>query len=222
MIEIPAGWGVVVDLDDTLYSEWDFHDSGFRVVAERAGVEDATATSQLMSKVARSGEDALRVLALQTGKDAAELLAWHRGHQPQIRPYQGAIEFLERIVVAGDSFAVVTDGLSVTQRSKLRGLGLLDLTSNIFISEEVGVGKPSPLLFEEAARSLGERPGYVYVADNPAKDFIAPNRMGWMTVMILDQGVNVHPQEGEWPVAQRAHFEARGWLELDRAEWPDA
>lgn len=216
MIEIPAGWGVVVDLDDTLYAEWDFHDSGFAAVAARAGVADLAASVECMKRTARSGEDAFGVVARETGHDPAELLDWHRTHHPAITPFPGAMEFLSGIVASGDSFAVVTDGRSVTQRNKLRALGVLELTSKVFISEEVGAGKPDPLIFERAKAALGARLGYVYVADNPAKDFVTPNRMGWMTVMIRDQGMNVHSQATESEGGKRADAMVDGWFAVRR------
>ena len=36
---------------------------------------------------------------------------------------------------------------------------------------------------------------YVYVGDNPVKDFLAPNKLGWMTVCLLDNGQNIHLQD---------------------------
>ena len=41
----------------------------------------------------------------------------------------------------------------------------------------------------------------VYVADNAAKDFVTPNRMGWLTVQILRPG-RVH--DGTTPDAAHA------------------
>ena len=41
----------------------------------------------------------------------------------------------------------------------------------------------------------------VYVADNAAKDFVTPNRMGWLTVQILRPG-RVH--DGSPPDADHA------------------
>ena len=31
--------------------------------------------------------------------------------------------------------------------------------------------------------------------DNPQKDFIAPNRLGWATIGLLDSGSNIHGQK---------------------------
>lgn len=164
-----------------------------------------------MGRLARSGGDALGLVARETGHDPAELLDWHRTHHPAITPFPGVMEFLSGIVASGDSFAVATDGRSVTQRNKPRALGVLELTSNVFISEEVGAGKPDPLILERAQAALGARLGYVYVADNPARDFVTPNRMGWMTVMIRDQGNNVHSQAIPVESEYQANSYLSGW-----------
>jgi putative hydrolase of the HAD superfamily len=36
---------------------------------------------------------------------------------------------------------------------------------------------------------------YYYIGDNPAKDFVAPNHLGWTTICLLDDGQNIHPQD---------------------------
>jgi putative hydrolase of the HAD superfamily len=36
---------------------------------------------------------------------------------------------------------------------------------------------------------------YYYIGDNPAKDFQAPNHLGWTTICLLDDGRNIHPQD---------------------------
>jgi len=35
---------------------------------------------------------------------------------------------------------------------------------------------------------------YIYIADNPNKDFITPNKLGWTTICLLDRGQNIHKQ----------------------------
>ena len=53
---------------------------------------------------------------------------------------------------------------------------------------------------------------YVYVGDNPRKDFLAPNSLGWFTVGIRSSGRNIHPQEldgapeGQMPDLWIDHF----------------
>ena len=38
---------------------------------------------------------------------------------------------------------------------------------------------------------------YIYVADNPAKDFIAANDLGWLTIGLHGDTQNIHSQELE-------------------------
>ena len=40
---------------------------------------------------------------------------------------------------------------------------------------------------------------FVYVGDNPMKDFLWPNRLGWVTIQLIDDGRNVHSQQVSLP-----------------------
>jgi putative hydrolase of the HAD superfamily len=35
---------------------------------------------------------------------------------------------------------------------------------------------------------------YYYIGDNPQKDFLVPNQLGWESVCLLDDGSNIHEQ----------------------------
>ena len=47
---------------------------------------------------------------------------------------------------------------------------------------------------------------YVYIADNPKKDFTTPNKLGWTSICLLDKGQNVHPQDFSLPIEFLPHF----------------
>ena len=36
---------------------------------------------------------------------------------------------------------------------------------------------------------------FIYVGDNPDKDFIAPKTLGWETICLKDDGSNIHKQD---------------------------
>jgi len=85
------------------------------------------------------------------------------------------------------------------QKNKLAKLGL----GNFFRPEAVvftgslgeGGGKPSPAGFEKARDALGvEDSACAYIGDNPAKDFLAPNLLGWTTVQVVRDN-QVHSQK---------------------------
>jgi putative hydrolase of the HAD superfamily len=88
---------------------------------------------------------------------------------------------------------ILTDGRSTTQRNKIKALGLDLWISEVVISEEFGSHKPDPRNYQyfEKVFPGGE---YIYVGDNLCKDFVAPNSMGWKTVVLLDRGKNIHKQ----------------------------
>jgi putative hydrolase of the HAD superfamily len=57
------------------------------------------------------------------------------------------------------------------------------------LGEDRAYFKPHPMSFERVAAAIGN-PGdrFVYVGDNPVKDFVAPNAMGWTTIQIVRDG----------------------------------
>ena len=65
---------------------------------------------------------------------------------------------------------------------------------NIIISEEFGSEKTDERNF---VVFMNRYPGadFLYIGDNPKKDFIVPNRLGWKTVVLEDDGRNIHKQE---------------------------
>ena len=90
--------------------------------------------------------------------------------------------------------AILTDGRSFTQRNKIFALGLQSFP--VFISSEWSETKPSLGRFLEIQKSF-KAEQYIYVGDNPSKDFIAPNELGWLSFGIQDNGRHIHDQEIE-------------------------
>lgn len=193
---ITANTVVVFDLDDTLYKEIDFVDSGFRFVLESLELPAATLDSMhtwlkngdsVFGQLRREHEAAARV-------PESDLVELYRQHFPNISLDTRAQEALGKIKRASAGVAVITDGRSTTQRNKIEALGLGDFFDLVVVSEETGYSKPETHNFELAMDDFGHEHGFIYIADNPAKDFIAPNALGWWTVMVEDDGRNIHNQ----------------------------
>jgi putative hydrolase of the HAD superfamily len=120
-------------------------------------------------------------------------LELYRFHYPEISLSEDAFEFLNKIVEKNIGFSIVTDGRSVSQNNKIKALGISHLVQNIIISEETGYEKPHVNNFEVIVKSYPDK-RLLYIADNPAKDFLAPNILKWDTICILDNGQNIHSQ----------------------------
>jgi putative hydrolase of the HAD superfamily len=197
---LPEAGVVVFDLDDTLYPERDFVSSGFRAAA---GVITDRIKTDVFCRIvdlfeAGESDPFGRVLA-ESGLAAelkGQLIQAYRNHMPTLMLVAEVVEMLNSLRASGRSLGIITDGRSVTQRNKIRALGLDAWIDAIVISEEFGSAKPEVRnyrYFEE--HFPGQQ--FVYVGNDIEKDFVAPNRLGWQTVGLRHNARHIHlpPQE---------------------------
>lgn len=186
----------VFDLDDTLYSEWEHVLSGYRAVAEALAGE-LKSPFDLVDRMVhhyRTGNrhrvfDAL-LADLGKTKEASNLvprlIEIYRTHRPTIRLFPDADAALTRLRPT-DALAVLSDGPVEKQKAKIDALGLRPRVDHIVLTEQWGRAFWKP--HERGYRWLEQTTGLsgaacVYVANDVSKDFVAPNRLGWRTVMI--------------------------------------
>jgi len=189
---------VIFDLDDTLYDEIDFCRSGFRAAAPHiAALSDAYSADAVFATLWKcfiTGDCgstfnlALAELGIPCdGPLIHKLVEVYRTHTPALTlppESRAVLEDLKDRYTLG----LLTDGFLPTQRLKVQALGIEHYFQAIVYTEELGreFWKPSPCGFEKLLEQLGARPQEtVYVADNETKDFIAPNRLGLLTIQLL-------------------------------------
>lgn len=180
----------VFDLDDTLYSERDFEKSGIEFVIKHFNIKHADLATILNNRenwIERIINGSNNPIQLQTALDA------YRNHFPAIQLYNDSKRFLEKLLSKGIEMSLITDGRSITQRNKLRALDIEPYFKHIVISEEINSEKPSENNFR-AVMGNKKAEKYIYIADNPIKDFLTPNKLGWTSICLLDRGQNVHKQ----------------------------
>jgi putative hydrolase of the HAD superfamily len=187
---LPSNKIFVFDLDDTLYSERDFEKSGIEFVYNYFEIKHISLDSIFNNRkywIDQIIDGANNQITKQMVLDI------YRCHLPTIQLYKDAKVFLEKLLSQGIEMSLITDGRSITQRNKLRALGIESFFKNIVISEEVNSEKPSEYNFSMVMyNKIAEN--YIYIADNPQKDFITPNKLGWTSICLLDRGQNVHNQ----------------------------
>lgn len=192
----------VFDLDDTLYKEIDFLYSAYREIAR--WVELKFSLKDIYSFMLRAYENKsdvfsllIRTYDLPLTKD--DLLDMYRLHFPVIC-LDGDTEGVLNILSLNYKLGMITDGRSITQRYKYRALELdrfID-DNDLVISEEFGSEKPSEknfLFFQDKYINAD----FFYIGDNLRKDFITPNRLGWTTICLIDDGRNIHSQDFSCP-----------------------
>lgn len=189
---------VVFDLDDTLYPERQFAISGFRA-CERWLEREHGVTRPVVGEMTRLLDDGyMRALFVEVLADRlpdhtpATLEAFidvYRLHEPEIALYDDAAAALDHFEARGP-IGLITDGQHEVQSAKVRALRLEPRFAHIVYTGALGGGrafaKPHPKSYELIEAAIGA-PGdrFLYVGDNPAKDFVTPNaRDHWISVQI--------------------------------------
>lgn len=190
---------VCFDLDDTLYKEIDFVASAYR---EIAASEKHPELLPKMMDWREKGENVFLQFNKAIGKETIipQYMTLYRTHNPTISLSDGVEDTLTELRHRGITLGLITDGRSISQRNKIKALGLnrwFD-NENIIISEETQSEKTEEPNFRYFIKKY-QGAEFTYVGDNPKKDFIVPNRLGWRTVMLKDDGRNIHKQ-GAVPV----------------------
>jgi len=209
---------VVFDLDDTLYDEIDYCKSGFAAVAEYlAGRPKMPPADRIFSalwsqfrtgNLTKTFNGALDELEADYDEDRIrELVNVYRSHVPRIKLPEDSREVLSELK-AKYTLALLTDGFLPAQQLKVQALGIEEYFKAIVYTEQLGreCWKPSPAGFAKLIEILGGRPeNMVYVADNGKKDFIAPNKLGFMTVQLV-RPLRLHTSGSEDSDAAAQHI----------------
>ncbi len=186
---------LIFDLDDTLYNERSYTESGLRAVARHGHSSwgwDANESFRFMMDVLeREGRGRIFDLWLrehggETKARVRECVRIYRWHTPRLSLYPEAASVLDRLRDA--PLYIVTDGHKIVQGKKIAALNLEPLFRRIFITHRFGLrhAKPSTYCFEKIRAE--ENCGWAdmtYIGDNPAKDFVNLNPLGVNTVRVL-------------------------------------
>jgi putative hydrolase of the HAD superfamily len=205
---------VVFDLDDTLYDEIDYCRSGFNEVAQylanKHNLQQSQTIFESLWKFFNSGERKrtfnliLEELGINFDNQLIEeLVEVYRNHQPDISLPTESKEVLDTLR-SKYVLALLTDGFLPAQKLKVKALGIEDYFRYIIYTEELGrdAWKPSTSGFEKLISTLNINPKKMtYIADNAKKDFIAPNKLGMVTIQLI-RPLRVHTEISKDPLSQ--------------------
>ena len=107
---------------------------------------------------------------------------------------------LKRFRNKGVTVGVVTNGGTETQWGKLRKTGIADMVTACVVSEEFGVWKPDPAIFERALALIGAEAGStVFVGDNAEHDILGATGVGMRTAwMSLGRKWEIEPERPDY------------------------
>jgi putative hydrolase of the HAD superfamily len=190
---------LVFDLDDTLYPERQFALSGFKAAAQWAEARfGVVGLAEEMVRLLDAGElgslfgmAMARRLPGHSPEQLADLVRAYREHEPELELFADARWALGHFAARG-KLGLITDGSHSMQARKVAALGIAGHFRAIVYTDALGgrrYSKPHPEGYRAIERALGTGADtFVYIADNPAKDFIVPNQRGWVSVMVARPG----------------------------------
>jgi putative hydrolase of the HAD superfamily len=184
----------IVDLDDTLYDESSYVRSGFTAVApllaDRVGGDPEAVADRLYLLAVEHGRgDTFDRLLTEHGIDDPVLVAAcvdaYRTHSPRLQLFPGVQDLLSAWAVS--PLYLVTDGDPGVQQRKIEALGIAHFFTGIYRTWQFGreAGKPAVTCFA----MIRDREGcawsdLVYIADDPAKDFVGLRALGARTIRV--------------------------------------
>ena len=190
------------DLDDTIYPEYEFVISGFYAVSKEMAIDididENNLLSLMISKFRVSSRNVFdRVLShfeINASKDLInKYVQIYIEHEPKICAYKD-IKTSLALLKKKYKIALITDGNAVSQRNKIRVLGVEEFFDEIIFTDDYGKSfwKPSPYAFELLKqRTKIDYSCMVYVGDNPCKDFHIKNVYPVTTVRIKREGYTI-------------------------------
>ncbi|SFL45489.1 HAD family hydrolase [Pelosinus propionicus] len=211
---------IVFDLDDTLYDEITFVQSGFKAVAKHLFETYAVPISvsylfmleHLQLGRGKIFDDTLQHFGVFSKKEVVRCVTVYRSHVPKIHLYDDTARCLQRF--SNVPMYIVTDGNKLVQKNKLVALGLYQRVKFCFITHRYGIknAKPSPHCFLKICeREKTEPREVVYIGDNPHKDFVKIKALGFKTVRMMRGYFKDVVKSSEF----EAHFQIRSLDELN-------
>ena len=186
----------VFDLDDTLYLERQYVRSGYKHVSELLTSDDAKRRELfefLWDLFKEEGsQDAFEMLyeeypEICNGRSADDLLDAFDDHTPNINLMPRVGSLMNKLSTSDVHVGIIADGSPIAQERKIDALGLDDKLDLVVFTESWGdeYRKPHERAFRHMTSEFQLQPNELaYVADDPAKDFRAPNALGWKTVRL--------------------------------------
>lgn len=184
---------ILFDADETLFSYDSF--LGLKTMLARYGINFSEADYAEFQAVNKplwvayqnkqiQAEDIQRIrfekLAKQTGQDVFKLnqelmaeMAWVS------QPLEGTMETLEALH-GKVKMGIITNGFTGLQQARLENSNTKHFFDLLVVSEQVGVAKPAPQVFEYAFAQMGEVPPsqILMVGDTLASDILGAQNVG--------------------------------------------
>jgi putative hydrolase of the HAD superfamily len=213
---------LILDLDDTLYPESSFVESGLRAVSayleEFCAVKSDDSMQFMLDTLKKDGRgrifNAVRSRFSVTTVSVRSLVSIYRAHSPNISLSMEARDLLLDL----PNFLVkkpylVTDGNLRVQRSKIKALDISHFFERTYCTKQFGAQaeKPNLKVFRHIAdRESVDFSSLIYVGDDPNKDFHRIVEAGGTAIRVktgrFGQVENLHEPKPQFEISSLAQL----------------
>lgn len=182
------------DLDDTLYSHWDYEQILYKKIAELTAdkfeFDEILIFAEMQKLFDKKAFDKLfdnaiinAGYALPTGWDdfvVSIILPFYRNHKPAnvLTVYDWALPLFKKLRENGLKLVLITNGGETIQKNKIGMLNLPDEFDKVYISDEFNppLRKPDTKIFQMVLDDFNiSADEMIYVGDSPEKDAACEN-----------------------------------------------
>lgn len=191
---------VIFDLDDTLFSEKKYTESGFKEVSRFISDKvPSTNKLEVFNKLLYLNDidpknvfdRYLQDVFEKNDLSVVQLISVFKNHNPKIQFYDDVDPFIKYVKSSNIRLGVITDGYKDVQLKKINSLKLKDIFDEIIVTDELGreYWKPNPISFEILANKFNVKyDEMIYIGDNPQKDFFIGSLYPITTIRVLRNG----------------------------------
>lgn len=102
----------------------------------------------------------------------------------------GAVELLQYLHNKGYELNVISNGFKGVQELKLEAGGMNRYIRHVILSEDCGITKPRPGIYDYAMQVCGAKPSsIVMIGDDPTTDIAGALNAGWRTIYFNTRGI---------------------------------
>jgi beta-phosphoglucomutase family hydrolase len=185
---------VLWDMDGVIVDTADYHYNAWREIFAERGVKFMKA--DFMNYFGRRHDTIIHfALGKKIPPDELEKITekkqalFRRNVVKNIRPMPGALELIKSLNQNGIKTAIASSAMPANIDVILKGLSIENAFQAIVYGTEVAEGKPSPLVFQLAAKKLGVKPSDCVVIEDAIAGVAAAKRAGMKCLAVT----NSHP-----------------------------
>jgi beta-phosphoglucomutase family hydrolase len=187
---------VIWDMDGVLVDTAEHHYQSWKFAFAKQGIEFS---QEDFKKIFGMRNDAIirKTMGGGAGRDKIEEVAKDKEEffrttvKRDLRPFPGVIDLLKTLKGNGIRSAIASSAPMENIRVILEGLGIKEYFQALVYGQEVTEGKPSPLIFQLAARKLGVETRCCIVIEDAVAGVKAAKAAGMRCIAVT----NSHPAE---------------------------